>query len=110
MAFTLMRGTVHRSLHSFDMEMEAHAKSKEFKDKNGVVVSVIKEESIIYHWTNKSEVRSFQILAFEDGTAEIRFVVSKTYIHSKMPWLQAATYARNALYFLIDGVLPEIEE
>lgn len=102
-----MRSTIHRSLHAFDIEMEAHAKDPKYKDKHGVVVSVLGINSITYFTANPLPNRKVIVTALEDRYVRLDCTVNEQTATLTLNWLTAATKANDVLLFLIDGIVPK---
>lgn len=108
MAVTLMRSTIHKSVEAFDKEITAWVKSKEFKNGNGVIVSVLTEGGIRYIGTGTGKGREIVITGFADGNVKIEFVHNDSTIISKTAnYIVVALQSSKSLTFLLEGVVPE---
>lgn len=110
MAFTLVKGTIHTSLNVFDFELTRTACSDEFKEKNGLVVSLPIKHGIRYIDTLKTN-RTVQVEGDENKTLYLTFYDNHEakagyYIH----YLDCARHTKEVLNFLLTGVLPNVEQ
>lgn len=116
MAFTIMQGTILKSLIAFEFEMAALAKKAEYaEEENGVVVSTIEGHQLTYHKTEHGEPgktcaisRTVVVTAYEDGRIDVIYrlpgeeIVAGVYMN--YPLITDAN--DTILNFLIHGTIP----
>lgn len=109
MAFTLMKGTIHASLNAFDYELSRVAKLVEFKEKNGVVVSVPITAGMLY-FTAAARVdprRDVIVIASEDKQVVVTCKVGGCDVaRTVMTYPMVFIHNKEILNFLIDGITP----
>ena len=118
MAFTIMQGTIWKSLTAFDIELNHCAKQHKFaKEQNGVVVVTVDGHAITYHKTEPGKgkpgetcpiSRTVIVTAREDGTLDIKFQEGEELPHAgyivKYPFISGAN--EQILNFLIHNITP----
>ena len=110
MAFTLLKGTIHASLDAFDFELTLTARNDKFKDKNGIVVSLPVNHGIRYINATKTS-RSVLVEGEESKNLTITFCDNNEIKSSvSMYYLKCVDHLEQVLDFLIDGVLPNVEQ
>lgn len=115
MAFTIMQGTILKSLFAFNIELEHLAqKAKYAKQENGVVVTTIDGHTLTYHKTEPGKgkpgevmpiSRTVTVTATEDGELRIHLNNGNDEVASafavKYPFITAVN--DTILNFLLHG-------
>jgi len=120
MAFTILRGTILKSLIAFESELAEWAKEPKYaKEQNGVVVSTIEGHKLTYHKTEHSGKpgeacpisRSVVVEAHENGRIDVLYRLSEDEviagIYMTYPFITEAN--DTILNFLIHGAVPYTE-
>lgn len=116
MAFTILQGTILKSLIAFEFELAALAKeSKYAEEENAVVVSTIEGHSLTYLKTERGEPgktcpisRTVVVTAYEDGQVDVVYRLPGDDIVAgvKMKYPLIAGANKTILDFLIHGIIP----
>jgi len=118
MAFTILQGTILKSLIAFEIELGHLAKQAKYaKETNGVVVSTIEGHSLTYHKTEPGTgkpgetcpiSRTVVVTAKEDGWIDVFYNLPGDEIAAAVkmqyPFITGANDA--ILNFLIHGTIP----
>lgn len=116
MAFTIMQGTILKSLFAFNVELERLAKKAKYaKEQNGVVVSTIEGNSLTYHKTEHGQPgnaciisRTVVVRADEEGFIDVfyRLPADEIVAAAKMKFPFITGDNENIINFLIHGTIP----
>lgn len=111
MTVTLMKSTIHRSLHAFDTELERAVKKLPFT-RNAILVSHPLEHAISYMYANKGLPipREVLVVGDEDKQLHINFIKEgETILTLRLDYPHITHFNGFVLDYLIDGTIPKAE-